>query len=339
MTVSCIPNLTAQNRPLTCSLTLDCGQTVHDVAVGYKLFGRQGGPLIVVQGGISSTSQVCTTGEAQVGWWDEFVGRKKIIDTDKFRVLSIDYVDGQIDEAGCQPGEASVHNFHCVTTGDQARLLHKVVSSLRLGPIHAFVGSSYGGMVGLAYAERFPSDLERLVIISAAHEPHPLATGWRSLQRKIIRLGRDAGQLNQALEIARGLAMTTYRTADEFAGRFRGVGTLSSDGYRFPVDRYLEHHGRKFAADFDPTRFLCLSESIDLHRVAPSHIIAPTTLIGVTSDTLVPPWQTQQLAAQLSGPTDVHIIDSLYGHDAFLKEVQKIGAVIQNAISVQKEVL
>ena len=77
MTGSCIANLTVENRPLTCSLTLDCGQTVHDITIGYNLFGRQGGPLIVVQGGISATSQVCTTGEAQVGWWDEFVGRKR----------------------------------------------------------------------------------------------------------------------------------------------------------------------------------------------------------------------------------------------------------------------
>ena len=194
-------------------------------------------------------------------------------------------------------------------------------------------------MVGLAYAERFPSDLERLVIISAAHESHPLATGWRSLQRKIVRLGRDAGQLNEALEIARGLAMTTYRTADEFSDRFRGVGTLSSDGYRFPVDSYLEHHGRKFAADFNPTRFsVCRNLSISIEWY-PQKSSCQQRLIGVTSDTLVPPWQTQQLAAQLSGPTDVHIIDSLFGHDAFLKEVQKIGAMIQNAISVQKEVL
>ena len=44
-------------------------------------------------------------------------------------------------------------------------------------------------MVALAFGERYPQRVERLFVISAADQPHPMATAWRSVQRNIARLG------------------------------------------------------------------------------------------------------------------------------------------------------
>ena len=76
-----------------------------------------------------------------------------------------------------------------------------------------------------------------------------------------------------------------------------------------------------------PGRFLSLSASIDRQRVDPSRIATPALLIGATSDLLVPPSQMESLAARLAGPTELHLLPCLYGHDMFLKEAAHVSAL------------
>src|SRR5690606_22703066 len=99
------------------------------------------------------------------------------------------------------------------------------------------------------------------------------------------------------------------------------------NGFHFPVESYLDHQGNKFADAFDAEMFLLLSESCDLHRVNPAEIKVPTSLVLVDSDTLVPPWQMQELADALPDCRGFHEFSSDYGHDAFLKEQSVIGAI------------
>src|SRR5690606_27830160 len=102
---------------------------------------------------------------------------------------------------------------------------------------------------------------------------------------------------------------------------------------RFPVQDYLDHQGRKFARTFSPRNFLLLSESCDGHQLAPEGIRAPVTLVGVDSDTLVPPWQLEQLGRRLPNCEALHIVSSIYGHDAFLKS-DRIAAIIGECVAV-----
>jgi len=74
--------------------------------------------------------------------------------------------------------------------------------------------------------------------------------------------------------------MATYRSAREFEERFSGPPEATADGFRFPVEAYLMARGESYAAQYRPEAFVCLSESIDLHRVEPEAIRVPTTLIG-----------------------------------------------------------
>jgi homoserine O-acetyltransferase len=81
-----------------------------------------------------------------------------------------------------------------------------------------------------------------------------------------------------------------------------------------------------------PDAFLCLSLSIDLHDVDPFTVDVPTDLISVDSDTLVPPWLMDELEAGLAGPARHHRISSIYGHDAFLKEVEAVGGLLSRIL-------
>src|SRR5215217_1142391 len=65
-----------------------------------EITGPIGAPVVVVLGGISSSRHVtATAANPAAGWWNEFVGPAKPIDTLEFRVVSMDYLGGIGDEA------------------------------------------------------------------------------------------------------------------------------------------------------------------------------------------------------------------------------------------------
>jgi homoserine O-acetyltransferase len=221
-----------------------------------------------------------------------------------------------------------------VTTHDQAEALGGVLDTLGIERVRAIVGASYGGMVALAFAERFGERVEQLVVISAAHESHPMSTGLRSLQRRIVELGLDHGFATEALEVARGIAMTTYRTAREFAERFDNTPTvLGQTEVSFEVERYLANRGANFAARFSPEYFLALSLSSDLHRVDPAAVHTPATLVAAEGDLLVPEEQIRTLARRLAVPSRLVQLSTIFGHDAFLKESATLGDILSSALS------
>jgi homoserine O-acetyltransferase len=183
-------------------------------------------------------------------------------------------------------------------------------------------------MVGLALAEAEPHRVDRLVVISAGAEPHPQSTAARELQRRVVALGLASGQGAEALAIARGMAMLTYRTPDEFEQRFEGGIEEQACLCRSSPGSYLHARGQAFGSVMSPERFLSLSASIDRHRVRPEKIEVPCLLIGATSDQLVFACELERLAASLSGASELHLLDSLYGHDMFLKEAERVGAIV-----------
>lgn len=297
------------------------GHAAVDVTVRYFWHGAVGVPTVIVQGGISATRKVCTVGDA-AGWWDDLVGSGAAVDLQRCRVLSIDWL-----------AAADLGGVCAVSSEDQADALAALLDVLGIARVQGFVGSSYGAMVGLAFAARHALRLGRLVAISGAHRAHPLATALRAIQREIVRDGIRRGDVDAALALARQLAMTTYRGADEFAERFDAAPEFRDGRFHFPVEDYLGAAGRKFVARFDAQRYLSLSESIDLHRVDAADVAVPCDLVAVSSDRLVPSADLRALADELGPAARYHEIDSRYGHDAFLKETGRVSALVADALS------
>ena len=63
---------------------------------------------------------------------------------------------------------------------------------------------------------------------------------------------------------------------------------MTDDQFVLPVEEYLFARGAEYAQRYRPESFVCLSESIDLHRVDAARIFAPVTAIAVREDQLVP---------------------------------------------------
>jgi homoserine O-acetyltransferase len=159
-----------------------------------------------------------------------------------------------------------------------------------------------------------------------------MSTAWRSVQRAVVRYALRHGEGGRGLVLARALAMATYRSAREFEDRFPGPPEPGSDGYVFPVEAYLMARGESYAARYRPEAFVCLSESIDLHRVDPESIRVPTTLLGVLEDQLVPLSDMRELRDRHGGTCSLVEISSIYGHDAFLKETDVLRDLLARAL-------
>lgn len=316
----CTPKARDLEVAIPDAFTLASGQILTGV-VRARLIGPRTGALIVVAGGISAGRHAADDA-AGPGWWGWTIGAGAPIDTGRHRLLAFDFAP-----------DADVAETLTISTRDQAALLALVLDHLGQPVVDAFVGASYGGCVGLAFAEAYPARLGRLVVISAPHRTHPAATAWRGVQRRLLQLGLDAGQEAEAIALARELAMTTYRSAEEFGERFPPGPAPAAAGEAYPVCDYLIARGADYTARTSARRWISLSDSLDRHSVNPAAVTAPLTVIGFTSDRLVPIEDLRALAGAAPNQTAFIEAPSLYGHDAFLKERAVVGDALRTALS------
>jgi homoserine O-acetyltransferase/O-succinyltransferase len=321
---------TSTHRDETLSLPapwrLHYGDLLAHARIAYRLAGPEGAPVVVVLGGISAHRVVASEGN---GWWPEIVGPGLGVDTRHYRVLGLDYIGGR----GASSSPDGVAKFPPISAYDQAAALCHVVAHLGLKSLHSIVGASYGGMVGLCFAERYPTLVGRLVVLSAADKSQVLSTAWRSVQRQIVREALARGDGPAGLKLARALAMATYRSQVEFALRFGGPPVREADRFRFPIEDYLFARGEEYVQSYRAESFLSLSESIDLHSMDATLVRTPATLIAVREDQLVPFADMQALSARLSGPRQLIEINSIFGHDAFLKDAAALIPIVKHALA------
>jgi homoserine O-acetyltransferase len=304
-------------------LALHHGGVLRAVRVAWRLVGPEGAPLVVTLGGISGHRRVYGRDGEPPGWWQAVAGDGGGFPSAQLRVLSFDWLGGSGETTGPvgAGSAASSPRFPSVSTYDQCVLLSRLLDHLGIDVLDAIVGASYGGMVALAFAERHPQRVRRLLIVSATDRSDPMSTAWRSVQRQVIRFGESVGRGADGLRLARALAQATYRSREEFAARFPDEPTRGSteEPFLFPVESYLLARGADYAQRYAPGGFLCLSESIDLHRVDVSRIGVPVDAVAVREDQLVPVADMRALVAGLRQARLIEV-SSHFGHDAFLKE-------------------
>ena len=296
-----------------------------DTVLRWQVVGGEERPICIVLGGISAHRQLAANAiDASEGWWPQQVRRGGALDPGQRRLLSIDWIgaDGGLDQA--------------IDPDDQAQAIWALLDHLQIRHVQACIGASYGAMVGLHLAKRLGARLGHLVVLNAAHRPHPFASAWRSIQRRIVRLGSAREASFEAVALARQLAVLSYRTPQEFAARFTDPVRIEEGAARCAAEPYLEAQGERFALRYAHTAFLRLSESIDLHQIDPSTVSVPVTVVGVRDDQIVPVEDVRALAEALPQLRRYHEFDSVFGHDAFLKEALHIHDVLVSALTTSQ---
>jgi homoserine O-acetyltransferase len=154
----------------------------------------------------------------------------------------------------------------------------------------------------------------------------------------IERLGEEG------LGLARQLAMTTYRSERDFAGRF---GRSTEPDGRPSIVSYLDHQGHKLVERFDGATYRVLAGAMDRHDVGAGRggverafaglREAGTRLtgVGIEDDILYGPEQVRALVST-AGAAGVEAgyreIRSSKGHDAFLVEWDQLGRLLRESL-------
>ena len=210
-------------------------------------------------------------------------------------------------------------------------------------------------MSALGFCAMYPSISRSMISISSCTSAEPFAIAVRSLQREMIM--RDPlwadGNYDPAKppvtgqRLARKLGMMTYRSAEEWRGRFGRdlmvAASLADNPFYgdFAVESYLEAQANKFTGQFDANAYLYLSRASDLFDLAEHGgtleagygklKLERSLVIGVTSDILFPLHQQQQLAdglGSVGGDVTYAPLDCIKGHDSFLVEIEAFGEVM-----------
>jgi len=306
---------------------LESGHVLEDVVQAYHLDGKLNHArdnLVVLFHSLTGTP------DAVEGWWQGVVGPGLPIDTDRYAVLCTNLLGSCYGTTGLPQGPGAP----AVTTRDMVRLVRLLVAELGVREVALATGGSLGGMAALEWAASFP-ELSRSVVAFAAPAAHTAhAIGLNHVQRRAIELAGDAG-----LELAREIAMLTYRTPTELEMRF---GRERREEGPFQVQSYLDHQGAKLSARMDTGSYLALIDAMDSHDVGRERGGSAAALrafrgrlfgVGVPGDMLYPEEEVRGWVTAAGG--EYRAIHSVHGHDAFLLEARQASEILREALEAE----
>jgi homoserine O-acetyltransferase len=319
---------------------LESGAILPDLVAAYRHDGvpiGDGRQILVVH---------ALTGSADAAgdWWAPLIGPGQVLDTEKFGVICMNLLGSRYGTSGPtsrnpETGKPYGRTFPRLTVRDQARAQWRLLDALGIGKLALAVGGSLGGMVALEVALERPGEISRVVPIAAPARIGQLAVGWDNIQLEIVdKLGTEG------LDLARRLAITTYRSEIDFEQRF--AGRVELDGTPSIVS-YLRHQGRKLLERFDEDTYRTLVRAMDSHDIGRDRGGAVAALgrlaaygtrltgIGIEGDILYGTGQVQAMvdAANEAGMDAVYReIRSTKGHDAFLVEWDQLATILTEAL-------
>jgi len=219
-----------------------------------------------------------------------------------------------------------------------------------------------GGMQVLEWSVMYPNEVRGAVPIATTAQLSSQSIAFDWVGREAIQY--DVNWQNgdyedkipdRGLSTARMLAHITYLSDESMAQKFgRNLQDSEEYGFNFSrdfaVESYLEHQGRRFVERFDANSYCFITRAMDYFDMADraggdlAAALAPATadflIVSFSSDWLFPTSQSKDIAnALLKNQRNVSFceIESSYGHDAFLLEVDALGTMIRGFLDNQSK--
>jgi homoserine O-acetyltransferase len=335
----------------------ELGGYLEEVTLAYETWGEldaTGENAVLVVHALTGDSH-CSGGASEAykrgGWWDEMVGPGRPVDTnDSFVVCSnvLAGCSGSTGPASPDPETGRPHGmrFPVITIRDIVRAQKRLLDDLGIRRLRTVIGGSIGGQQALEWAVEFPGYVEKAVPIAANGALGPQGIAMSEIGRRAImadplwRGGDYYGESESpetGLAIARMAGMVTYQSAsgqwERFGRRPASRPALYEEfGGRFEIESYLHYQGRDLTGRFDANSYLYLTRAMDLYDVGAGYALqeeayerieAEVLFVGISSDWLFPAVEVREAARKARGAgaeACYEEIESLSGHDAFLKD-------------------
>ncbi len=317
------------------SFPLEFGGAFHNITLAYHTYGllnEAGDNVIWVCHALTANSNVAD-------WWSGLFGKGKLFDPTKYFIVCSNILGscyGSTGPRSINPASDEPYgmDWPLVTIRDWVNAQELLRNHLRIKSIALCVGGSCGGHQVLELALLIPDKIERLgLLVTSSRE-----TAWVIASHEAQRLAMEADPLlyenenhsgDAGMKAARGTALLGYRTFESYVQSQTDHEDQITDQ---KASTYIRHQGEKLVRRFYPHCYYHLTKSLDTHHVGRGRgpledvlqsIQIHTTLIGIDSDRLIPVSEQLFLADHIPN-VDFHVIHSIYGHDGFLIESEKI---------------
>jgi len=341
-------------------LYLESGRILEPYEIAYETYGELNADksnVILICHALSGSHHAAGKyeGDRKAGWWDGLIGENKAIDTSKYFVISTNVIGSCFGSTGPMSNNYASQTpyrlkFPVVTIKDMIRAQMHLLSDLGIYHLRAIVGGSMGGMQALQFAVDYPNFADDIISLAATYATRPWTIAFNKVAVEAIR--RDPRFLNgnyekdafkeeglDGLAIGRIAGHISYLAPESMDEKF-GRNYVNNDGLfelfgRYEVERYMEYNTNNFSRIFDPLSYLYIVKAINTFNLSRGYdslheailrIKASVHLISFSSDYLFFPSEMEHIAKMLerNGQTYSYLaVESSYGHDAFLVELEK----------------
>jgi len=350
-------------------LYLESGRILEPYQIAYETYGainKDKSNVILVCHALSGSHHASGTyeGDAKAGWWNGLIGDDKAIDTNKFFVISTNVIGscfGSTSPMSEQYPSSKPYRlkFPVVTIKDMVHAQVQLLSELGIYHLKAIIGGSMGGMQTLQFAVDYPNIADDIISLASTYATRPWTIAFNKVAIEAIRKDprfmngyyeKDAFAENglDGLALGRIAGHISYLSPDSMDTKF-GRNYVATDGLfelfgRYEVERYMEYNTDNFSKIFDPLSYLYIVKAINTFNLSRGYdslyqailrIKSKVHLISFNSDYLFFPKEMEHIhnMMQRNGQDSTYInIDSNYGHDAFLVELEKFDYIIKNIL-------
>jgi len=352
---------------------LDSGLKLGPVTLAYETYGELNDDrsnAIIIFHALSGDAHVAgysSKKDEKPGWWESAVGPGKMFDTERYFVICSNVIGGCRGSTGpgsidFSTGKPYALRFPMVTIRDMVRAQAALLDHLGIDKVLAAVGGSMGGFQVLQFATSYPNRCRLAIPIASAGRQSAQNIAFNEIGRQAIladpRWNKgdyyDQEFPVDGLSIARMVGHVTYLSDETLRTKFgrRAKNGSCVNGAQsflepyFEVESYLRYKGTAFTKRFDANSYLYITRAIDLFDLAPEcESLEPAfrdcksrfLVLSFSSDWLYPPYQSEELVQAIRSnglSAEYHMIDSSYGHDAFLLEADKMEDIVSRFLIV-----
>lgn len=347
------------------ALQLECGESLDSFDLMIESYGELNeskSNAILVCHAFSGNHHVAGENkELGIGWWDQIVGPKKAIDTDKYYVVCCNNLGGCAGSSGPtsinkKTGKVFGKDFPQVSVSDWVNSQKILMDKLKISSWHFVVGGSLGGMQALQWSIAYPNYIKKAGIFAAAAKSSTQNIAMNEVARESIRKDKNFYDGNyydknvtpkSGLKTARMLGHITYLSEElmdsRFGRKFQDEDSKVDEGVNFEVENYLQYKGSKFSELFDANTYILMTKAMDEYDAgnpkgldqALRNIKSELLIIGFYSDWLYPHQRGKeiQIAAMNNNiKSSFLVFDGENGHDSFLFSSKEYSNAIEKFI-------
>lgn len=321
---------------------LELGGTLETPTVAYTTLGT----MTPEKDNIVWVFHALTAASNAEDWWTGLIGKGKVFDPDKHFIVCANILGSCYGSTGPNSinpasGKAYLHDFPAVTIRDIVNSFIELRKFLGIEKINFAIGGSCGGYQLLEWLLMEPEVIEDFCALVTSHQETPWGVAIHTAHRSAIELDSTwkNNELNAGLEgmkTARQIGLLFYRNHEIYDQLQKEDSNNVTNNFK--STSYLKYQGEKLAKRFNPISYYKLTQVLDTHNITRGRNTDVTKvlrsinqrglIISISSDILCPPEEQKFIAKHIPNAKYIEI-DSLYGHDGFLLEFEKIGEAIK----------